>query len=191
MNQPDIQMLRPETLNPYDRNPRITDEDAIAEVADSIKRYGFQQPIVVDESMTVIVGHTRLRAAFKLGLKQVPVIIAKDLTEAEARAYRLADNRTAELTGWDMKELAREVKDLSDIPGFDDDELEALRSMEWDNMEPSSDAQDLPSRDSGFRTLTFHVPKDHAGQIKDRCLAIIKEYMTDELQELTDTKGDA
>ena len=80
-------------VKPYPGNPRINDK-AIAPVAASIKEFGWQQPIVCDKNYVVIVGHTRLAAAKALGLKEVPVTIAHDLDEEQAKAYRLADNRT-------------------------------------------------------------------------------------------------
>ena len=84
------------TIRPYDRNPRDND-DAVDAVAASIRQFGFRQPIVVDDLGVIICGHTRYKAALKLGLRQVPVHVAKDLTPDQVRAYRIADNKTAEL----------------------------------------------------------------------------------------------
>src|SRR5687768_9899019 len=80
-------------IKPYPGNPRVNDA-AVDAVARSIKEFGFRQPIVVDENGVIVVGHTRWKAAKKLGLKQVPVHVATDLTEAQLKAYRLADNKT-------------------------------------------------------------------------------------------------
>ena len=85
-----IKNIQIEKLIPYHNNPRK--DQAVDKVASSIREYGFQQPIVVDKDMILIVGHTRLQGAKKLGLKKVPVVIA-DLSEAKAKAYRIADNR--------------------------------------------------------------------------------------------------
>lgn len=93
---------------PYARNPR-RNEMAIAKVAASIKEYGFRQPIVVDEEMVIIAGHTRLQAAQQLGLKKIPVHIATGLTPVQVKAYRLADNRTHEDSQWDEELLAIEL----------------------------------------------------------------------------------
>lgn len=87
-----------EMVHPYDKNPRNISQEAVDKVAASIKEFGFQQPIVVDDNMVVIVGHTRLKAAKQLGLKWVPVTVAKGLTDEQIRAYRLADNKTNEFT---------------------------------------------------------------------------------------------
>src|SRR5436190_9494915 len=92
--------LRPiTTIRPYDRNPRRNDQ-AVAAVAASIREFGFRQPIVVDEQGVIIVGHTRYKAALKLGLEKVPVHVAVGLTPAQVKAYRLADNQTASLAQW-------------------------------------------------------------------------------------------
>ena len=116
---------------PYVRNPRKNDA-AIAKVAASIKEYGFRQPIVVDEEMVIIADHTRLQAAQSLGLKKVPVHVATGLTQAQIKAYRLADNRTHEDSEWDEELLAIELGELSDmdfdldLTGFEAIELEQL-----------------------------------------------------------------
>ena len=87
-------------IKPYENNPRNND-DAVDAVANSIKEFGWQQPIVVDIGGVIIAGHTRYKAAQKLGLKTVPVVIAKDLSEEQVKAYRLADNKSGELATWD------------------------------------------------------------------------------------------
>ena len=123
----EIQMLSITEIKPYDNNPRKND-DAVEEVANSIKAFGFKNPIIVDKNRVIIAGHTRLKAAQKLGLTMVPVIVAEDLTEDQANALRLADNKTAEIAKWDKKKLEEELKqinwkllgiDMTDV-GFDD-----------------------------------------------------------------------
>lgn len=98
-------------VKPYENNPRKNDE-AVEKVANSIKEFGWQQPIVVDKDGIVIVGHTRLKAAQELGLDKVPVLVAKDLTDDQAKAYRLADNKTSELAIWDFPKLNIELEDI-------------------------------------------------------------------------------
>lgn len=109
-------------LKPYANNPRQND-NAMAAVAESIRQFGWQQPIVVDENDIILVGHTRFKAAQQLGMKTAPVIVATGLTEEEARAYRLADNRLAELAQWDFEKLGAELDKLDnfafDAFGFD------------------------------------------------------------------------
>lgn len=118
-------------IKPYKNNPRINDE-SVDTVADSIKEFGFQQPIVVDKKMVVIVGETRLKAAKKLGLKKVPVQIATNLTAKKAKQYRIMDNRTSELSEWDDEKLRKEFQDLGNLPdglddiGFSQEEIDAV-----------------------------------------------------------------
>ena len=111
-----------DAVKPYPNNPRIN-KDAIGKVAESIREFGFEQPIVVDKDHVIIVGHTRLEAAKKLKLNEVPVIVADHLTDEQARAYRLADNKTNEFSLWDTDLLISELDDITDIDmglfGFD------------------------------------------------------------------------
>jgi len=100
---------------PYIRNARKIPQSAIDKVAGSLKEFGWRQPIVVDTSGVIIVGHTRLKGAKKLGLKEVPIHIADKLNESQVKAYRLADNRTGQETKWDEELLSLELKELSDL----------------------------------------------------------------------------
>lgn len=98
-----------ENVRPYENNPRKND-DAVEKVANSIREFGWQQPIVVDGDGVVIVGHTRLKAAISMGLTEVPVTVAEGLTENQVQAYRLADNKTGELSDWDFDKLNQELE---------------------------------------------------------------------------------
>ena len=98
-------------LKPYKRNPR-KNENAVDAVAASIKEFGFKIPIVIDNNYEIVAGHTRLKAATKLGLETVPCIIADDLTPEQIKAFRLADNKTAELAEWDLDLLGLELDDI-------------------------------------------------------------------------------
>lgn len=112
-------------VKPYANNPRDNDR-AVEALAKSIKSFGWQQPIVVDKNMVVIVGHTRLKAAKKLGAEKVPVVIAENLTDEQAKAYRLADNKTGENAVWDNKKLLEELSsfDTKDLfTGFKTSEI--------------------------------------------------------------------
>ncbi|MYY55294.1 DNA modification methylase [Ligilactobacillus salivarius] len=101
-------------IKPYENNPRNND-NAVEAVANSIKEFGWQQPIVVDKDMVIIVGHTRYYAAKKLGYDTAPVVVASNLSDEQVRAYRLADNKTGELAEWDFKLLDTELQDILDI----------------------------------------------------------------------------
>lgn len=117
-----VQSIKISEVKPYDKNPRKND-DGVEAVANSIKEFGWQQPIVVDKDNVIIVGHTRYKAAKKLGMKEVPVVVADKLSPEQVKAYRLADNKTGELTDWDMGLLDDELADIADIDmsdfGFD------------------------------------------------------------------------
>ena len=102
-----------EAVRPYPNNPR-NNKKAVAAVAASIKEFGFKVPIVVDTAGVIITGHTRREAAISLGMKTVPVIVADDLTEAQIRAFRLADNKVSEFSEWDEDALAEELAQLDE-----------------------------------------------------------------------------
>ena len=114
-----IQEVAVDAVTPYEKNPRKIPQEAIDKVAASIKEFGFKQPIVVDKDMVIIVGHTRLLAAKKLGYETVPVLVASDLSPEKARAYRLADNKTNELTSWDDELLMQELEAFLSVNDFD------------------------------------------------------------------------
>src|SRR5713226_239968 len=126
-----VEMRNVSDIKPYDNNPRRNDH-AVEAVARSIAEFGFRQPIVIDEGGVIVVGNTRYKAALRLGMKQIPVHVAKGLTPAQVKAYRLADNKTAELADWDHERLVQELADLQkvqfdvDLLGFSADELQAL-----------------------------------------------------------------
>lgn len=101
-------------LKPYDNNPR-KNADAVPVVAESIKKFGFRQPIVIDSGGVIVCGHTRYKAAQMLGLQEVPCVIADDLTDEQLRAYRLADNKVAELAAWDSAKLQEELDKITEF----------------------------------------------------------------------------
>lgn len=110
----DIKQIPITDVVPYDKNPRNND-DAVESTANSIKEFGWQQPIVVDKNNIIIVGHTRLKAAEKLKLETVPVLVAENLSEEQVKAYRLADNKTGELADWDMALLNEELEGIAEL----------------------------------------------------------------------------
>lgn len=132
-------------IKPYANNPRKND-DAVEFVANSIEEFGFKQPIVVDENGVIIAGHTRYKAAKSLRLETVPVLFADDLTEEQVKAYRLADNKVAELAKWDMSMLEEELDGIFDIDmsdfGFEDIE-EEISLDEIDEDEVEEDVQEI------------------------------------------------
>lgn len=143
-----------DSISPYAHNPR-NNEAAIASVAASIAAFGFKQPIVVDSKDVIVVGHTRWLAAQQLGLTEVPVLIADDLTLAQARAYRLADNRTAQESTWDEDLLAKELQallaqqeegdTLVSSTGFSSEEVSQLTDCLAQVVEEKGDPDDSPA----------------------------------------------
>ncbi|MAX26613.1 MAG: hypothetical protein CMJ19_19135 [Phycisphaeraceae bacterium] len=142
-----IELRDIDQVQPYPGNPRIND-DAIDAVAASLREFGFRQPIVVDSENVIIVGHTRWKAAKKLELAKVPVHVATDLTDAQVKAYRLADNQTASLAEWDYKLLPIELSALQEMDfdlnllGFDQEELTSMVSGEV--QQGLTDPEDVP-----------------------------------------------
>lgn len=118
----DIIYKDPKELIPYENNPRKNDP-AVKAVKNSIKEFGFKVPIVIDRDGVIVTGHTRLKAALQLHMSEVPVVVADDLDEEQIKAFRLADNKTAELAEWDFDKLDEELADIFDIDmeefGFD------------------------------------------------------------------------
>lgn len=135
----EIVMRKVSELTPYEKNAKTHDEKQIANVANSIKRFGWQQPIVIDENGVVVIGHCRLLAAKKLKLKEVPVTVASGLTEDEIKELRIADNKTNE-SPWDLGLLAEDIEGL-DFEGFDLDLGVDLPDFDFDQSSeaPASD----------------------------------------------------
>ena len=100
-------------IKKYEKNPRYN-ENAVKEVAESIKRYGFKIPILLDKNNVVVCGHTRLEASKLLKLNKIPCIIIDDLNEKQIKAFRLVDNKVAEYSTWDYKKLVEELKNIDD-----------------------------------------------------------------------------
>ena len=128
---------------PYANNPRTHSEQQVAQVAASIKEFGFNNPILLDEHNGIIAGHGRLAAAQKLGMELVPTITLAGLTEAQRKAYVIADNKLTENGGWDYDLLAVEIERLQeleisvDLTGFDADELQVITQNV--DFEPASE----------------------------------------------------
>jgi hypothetical protein len=124
--------MQVDDLIPYARNSRTHSDDQVTKIASSIKEFGFLNPVIVDGDNGIIAGHGRVMAAKKLGLKEVPTIEASHLTEAQKKAYIIADNRLALDAGWDDEMLRVEFQELDDmgfnleLTGFDLDEIEDL-----------------------------------------------------------------
>lgn len=139
-----IEHLPTDALVPYARNSRTHSPEQVAQIAASIREFGFTNPVLIDANNTLIAGHGRVMAAQHLGLPTVPAIRLAHLTDAQRRAYVIADNKLAENAGWDMATLAREVEDLNaggydlELLGFGADELSSLLGAEPPPPEPAA-----------------------------------------------------
>ena len=162
-------------IKPYEKNPRKNDE-AVKYVANSIKEFGFKVPIVIDKDNVIVTGHTRLKASKQLGLKEVPCIIADDLTDEQIKAFRLADNKVSEQAMWDYDLLDLELEDIDiDMEEFgfdiddDEDEREEVKGNERDRTISTYNLEllDLSRTDGKYQIPIIendnYIPKELIG----------------------------
>ena len=156
----EVVLKRVSDLTPYEFNPRRNAE-AVEYVANSIREFGFKVPIIIDKNNVIVAGHTRWLASQTLGLEEVPCVVADDLTDEQIRAFRLADNKVAEIAGWDLDLLAEELAeidfDMTDF-GFEVDDWEAPADPKPREENPRVDEKEKDDR--VVVTLTFRRPSD-------------------------------
>jgi ParB-like chromosome segregation protein Spo0J len=147
-------------IKEYEKNPRKND-GAVDKVAASIKEFGFKNPIIIDKNGIIIAGHTRLKAAKKLGFDKVPTILADDLTDQQAKAFRIADNKVSEFADWDDELLFQE---LGDIPDIDMTKfgIEVIKGDNFDTEFALPDGDKEP-----FQQITFTLATQQANEIKE------------------------
>lgn len=148
-----------EDIKPYPNNPRFNDE-AVEYVANSIKNFGFKVPIILDKNNEIVAGHTRYKASLELGLKEVPCIIADDLTDEQIKAFRLADNKVSEKAQWNFDLLEEELNDILniDMSEFNFNEL---------NVDDLDTEFELPEGDKGnLEQMTFTLANEQADLIR-------------------------
>jgi ParB-like chromosome segregation protein Spo0J len=165
--QPKLEQIHPADLIPYARNAKKHDPEQVAKLAGSIREFGFNNPVLIDQSNGIIAGHGRVMAALKLGLESVPVIRLSHLSETQRRAYILADNKLAELGGgWDEEMLKVELAELATLD-FDISEL-GFKIEEIGQFETEEAA--LPELESGdrqpFQQKTFTLHDEQAEEIE-------------------------
>jgi len=162
----DVKLVGIDDVKPYEGNPRVNDP-AVDAVAASLREFGFRQPIVVDEAGVIIVGHTRWKAAKKLGLAKVPVHVARDLSAEQAKAYRLADNQTNTLADWNYELLPIELKDLQasefdlSLLGFDAEALAKLLDGDVQGGLTDPDEVPAPPDEATTRAGDLYLLGDH------------------------------
>lgn len=161
-------------IKPYENNPRNNDE-AVEPVANSIKEFGFKVPIVIDKDNIIVAGHTRYKAAKKLGLETVPCIIADDLNEEQIKAFRLADNKVSEIATWDYNALNFELENILelDMTMFDFDMSSINDTFGTDFELPNEDKNELEQ-------ITFTLHHEQAELIK---------YSLTKIEDCTETFG--
>lgn len=168
---PKIETMRVEDIKPYENNPRFND-NAVKSVANSIREFGFKVPIVVDKNNVIVNGHTRWKASKELGLEEVPVIVASDLTEEQVKAFRIADNKTGELADWNMELLGKELAEIMDFNfedfGFNELELMMLtediepEGFDKDVVDEYSQKADQMMLKAGRVIITYDKPEEKA-----------------------------
>ena len=173
-----------EELTPYQNNARINDQ-TVPYLKNSIKRFGFKNPIIIDKDGVIIAGHTRLKAALELGYTKLPCVCADDLTPAEVKAFRLVDNKVAELSSWDYGILDEEMKSLED-DGFGDMGDFGFASFDGDTDLGEGGGQ-LPPELAGKDLEPDKLPD--AGGEADACCRIIITFDEEQRQKLADILG--
>lgn len=172
-----------EDLKPYPNNPRFNDE-AVEYVANSIKEFGFKVPMIIDKNNEIVAGHTRYKASLELGLKEVPCIIADDLSEEQIKAFRLADNKVSEKAQWNFDLLEEELNDILNID---------MSEFDFDGIDPNALDTDfeLPDGDKGnMEQMTFTLTNEQAELIRG-ALDLIKPEDIQETFGNTNKNGNA
>jgi len=181
-------------IREYENNPRDNDGEPVEAVVESLKNYGWRRPLIIDKDKVLIAGHTRIKAARILGHKEVPCVLADDLSKAEANAYRLEDNRTQEDSQWDTEALAKEFEtlrnngfDLSKT-GFDAFEIGGI-DMSEAGFEAGTEDYDTPETESGEYVPDEEEPED-SEDTDEEYVVIIACKDEDEEKVVAETIGE-
>lgn len=172
-------------VKPYPDNPRKISDKAVDKVALSLKEFGWQQPIVVDEKNVIVAGHTRHRAAEKLGFREVPILRAVGLSDEKVRAYRFMDNRSHEESSWDWDKAVKEISELLDgnkidegLLGFDEGEFDYIK-LRFQEMETdkqiSKDNEENDGDESVKTSNTFTNPSDENNRFVEFSLLLTED----------------
>lgn len=159
-----IEYIKLENIKPYKNNPRKNDE-AVEYVVNSIKEFGFKNPVILDKDNVIVCGHTRYKAAKELGLKEIPCIIANDLSKEKIKAFRLTDNKVAEKSEWDLELLSNELDEILDL-NMEEFGFDKLETINWDSVDKLDDiSYDEPLKDTlecpncKYRDVKTHFKK--------------------------------
>lgn len=170
-------------LKPYEKNPRRNDE-AVQYVANSIKQFGWKQPIVIDKDNVIIAGHTRYKAAKELNIEKVPCVIADDLTADQIKAYRIADNKTGEKATWDNELLGVELKELLNL---DDLDMTDFGFGEFELSILTEDFSPEPFDDVNYEDFS---EASQASLAKKRVIITFEPEEEEDVKELLGVEGD-
>lgn len=171
----DILQMKVEELIPYENNPRKNDA-AVDKVALSISAFGFKVPIVIDKDNVIVTGHTRLKAAKKIGLTEVPCIRADDLTDDQIKAFRLADNKVAEFSEWDEEKLLKELEALNEVDM-------SIYGFEFPDDEDGEDEDDTYSKDTNIPQYEIQGEKPDISELvnEDKTKELLEEIENSDL----------
>lgn len=166
-----VQEVSLELLKPYENNAKIHSETQVKQIADSISEFGFLNPCLIDKDFNIIAGHGRVMAAKKLGMETVPCIFVEGLTEAQRRAYILADNRLTELGEWDIDTVQFELKELADmnfdidLTGFELKQEEEYEPINYDGLENGNSSN---SHVLKIDSIVIYITEEEYNEIMDR-----------------------
>jgi len=171
-----VEQINPKKLKPWEKNPRINDH-AVESVSKSIAEFGFNSPILCDENYRILAGHTRWKAAKKMGLETVPIIVL-ELTETQKNAFAVADNKTAEIAKWDLPELSCLLEDLKieefnlDILGFDFSELDDLLGVTDIAL---AKMEDSPDQEETVNCKEYHLLVSCKSEYKEKFVSLYEK----------------
>lgn len=176
-------------IKPYGNNPRIN-EESVKYVINSIKEFGFKNPIIIDKNNVIIAGHTRVKACKKLGIYEIPCIYADDLTDEQVKAYRLVDNKVSEIADWDYTLLDEELNNILGIDMFDLGFIE----LDTDNIIEGLLADDMfhsvnNNNDKDYFSVSFVFKKEYEEDINKLIKEKGKDYIVDKIINLTRKEG--
>lgn len=184
-NKHNVKYTDPLALKPYENNPRVNDY-AVKKVLASIEEFGFTNPILVDKDLVIIAGHTRREAAILAGLEKVPYIIKDDLTPEQVKAYRIADNKLAELSTWDEEALKAELFELQEL----DYPLEVMGFTEMDLKDLFEEKEDPKTKKAKEEKTTLPMLRFGSNSVRiteDELVLLSNRY--NEYVELTPEEG--
>jgi hypothetical protein len=194
-----IQTIKTDHLIPYARNSRTHNEAQVAQIAGSIKEFGFTNPVLVDDFNTIIAGHGRVMAAKKLGLEEVPVIVLSHLTDTQRQAYVIADNKIALNAGWDEEMLKLEVKDLAEakydfnLIGMSEVEFEMYSKATDAEAQENDDAEPIDNSETNVRQIIINYPLEQYVDIIEKMANYAEQFAlsnnTEVLSHLLETNG--